>query len=100
MDVNPGNRIGINNKDEIKYHPFFKGINWDLLLKKRYKPPSLKRDFTIELSDLPKILINDEDYLPNNKKTNRVKNFSFEYDKKNRLSITNNKIQSNNNNSE
>lgn len=51
------------------------------MAKKRYKPPSLKRDFTIELSDIPKVLINDEDYQPNNKKTNRVKNFSFEFDK-------------------
>ena len=31
MDPDPKNRIGIMNKNVIMSHPFFKGVNFDLL---------------------------------------------------------------------
>ena len=34
-------RIGINNKNEMKEHKFFKEINWDKLVNKKYEPPHL-----------------------------------------------------------
>jgi len=38
---NPDERIGAKDKNEIKNHPFFAGIDWDKLLKKEIKPPYL-----------------------------------------------------------
>jgi hypothetical protein len=39
LDKDPKNRIGVNDKDEIKSHPFFSEINWDLLYQRKTKPP-------------------------------------------------------------
>lgn len=35
-------RLGVNNMDEIKKHPFFKNIDWEKLAKKEIKPPEIK----------------------------------------------------------
>ncbi|KAI9494658.1 hypothetical protein BDB00DRAFT_871209 [Zychaea mexicana] len=32
MTLDPEKRLGANGSDEVKYHPFFKSINWDSLL--------------------------------------------------------------------
>lgn len=32
--VNPKQRLGYNGSEEIKNHPFFQGVNWDLAVKK------------------------------------------------------------------
>ncbi|KAI9264191.1 hypothetical protein BDA99DRAFT_536917 [Phascolomyces articulosus] len=32
MTLDPEKRLGANGSDEVKYHPFFKSINWDTLL--------------------------------------------------------------------
>lgn len=37
----------MKDKSEIKRHPFFKGIDWDLLMQKEIQPPlvlKLERD--------------------------------------------------------
>lgn len=41
MDKNPESRIGIKDKDSIKKHPFFDGVDWEKVLKKEYDPPEL-----------------------------------------------------------
>ncbi|KAG2224682.1 hypothetical protein INT45_007927, partial [Circinella minor] len=32
MTLDPEKRLGANGSDEVKYHPFFKNVNWDTLL--------------------------------------------------------------------
>jgi hypothetical protein len=39
LKTNPRERLGSGGVDEIKNHPFFEGINWDDVLKKKVKPP-------------------------------------------------------------
>lgn len=54
LERNPEKRIGVKDKNEIKNHPFFKGIEWDKVLKKEYPPPEF------EMLDLDENLINTE----------------------------------------
>ncbi|KRX02245.1 Protein kinase-like domain [Pseudocohnilembus persalinus] len=35
----PRQRLGSNGADEIKKHPWFINVNWNILIKKQYKPP-------------------------------------------------------------
>jgi len=35
----PYNRLGCTGTDQIKSHPFFKGVNWDKVVFKDNKPP-------------------------------------------------------------
>ena len=39
--IKPGKRLGssANDANEIKTHPFFKDIDWDLLVQKKIQPP-------------------------------------------------------------
>ena len=39
LEKDPGTRLGRNGLKEIKKHPFFGGINFDDLMKKKIKPP-------------------------------------------------------------
>jgi serine/threonine protein kinase len=39
LTPNPNNRLGAGSTEEIKEHPFFKGIDWSALSMKRVKPP-------------------------------------------------------------
>ena len=51
---NPKKRLGYNSADEVKNHPFFKGIDFDKVLKKEYKPPfvpKLKDDTDLRYFD-------------------------------------------------
>lgn len=48
MNRNPKKRMGtFGGADEIKKHPFFKGIDWRKLYNREYKPPEpyLKKRF-------------------------------------------------------
>ena len=36
---NPKKRLGYRGADEVKQHPFFKGVDFDKVLRKEYKPP-------------------------------------------------------------
>ena len=40
---NPKKRLGYNSADEVKSHPFFKGIDFDKVLNKEYKPPFIPK---------------------------------------------------------
>lgn len=39
LERDPAKRIGTKSKDEIKNDPFFKGMEWDRVFKREYKPP-------------------------------------------------------------
>lgn len=41
LDVNEHTRMGATGVDDIKTHPFFSGIDWDLLEQKHLEPPLL-----------------------------------------------------------
>jgi serine/threonine protein kinase len=42
----PDKRLGSNGVDEIRFHPFFKNIEWDLIVKKRIKPPFIPKMYS------------------------------------------------------
>jgi serine/threonine protein kinase len=69
---NPKKRLGYNGADEVKNHPFFKGIDFDKVLKKEYKPPfipKLKDDTDLRYFDT---MFTDEPINgPQRKNTNR-----------------------------
>lgn len=48
MDKNPDRRLGARGFDEIKNDPYFKGIDFNKLLKKEIPPPELALDDEIE----------------------------------------------------
>ena len=41
MAKDPDSRIGIKDKELIKLHPFFDGVDWGKVLQKEYAPPQL-----------------------------------------------------------
>ncbi|CAD8118066.1 unnamed protein product [Paramecium sonneborni] len=57
LEKNPMIRLGasLRDADEIKDHPFFKQINWDDLLKKKYKPPQpiINQEILNQKFDIP-----------------------------------------------
>ena len=40
---NPKKRLGYKSSEEVKNHPFFKGIDFDKVLRKEYKPPFIPK---------------------------------------------------------
>ena len=51
---NPKKRLGYKGADEVKQHPFFKGVDFDKVLRKEYKPPfipKLKDDLDLRYFD-------------------------------------------------
>ena len=60
LEKDPGTRLGRNGLKEIKKHPFFSGINFDDLSKKKIKPP-FKPNIPKEESDITRNF--DEEYL-------------------------------------
>lgn len=39
LDKDPDKRLGSRGKDEVLNHPWFDGLKWDSLLKKKIIPP-------------------------------------------------------------
>ena len=86
LEKDPNKRFGIYDKNEIKNHPFFKGIDWEKLKNKEITPPinfiNQKNENDKIFDDKKKkmkknIAFNDEDYNDNNKYSKRIKNFTF-----------------------
>ncbi len=84
LNRDPKTRLGVNNKDEIKYHEFFSDIDWETLYLRRLPPPinlvDLKNEMTKEdgpTSFADNIKFNDLDYEVKNADFNRVKQFTF-----------------------
>ena len=86
LEKDPEKRFGVYNKEELKLHPFFKGIDWKKLENKEITPPF---DFIKQKNEIDKlkkdkknkinknITFSDEDYTEENKFSKRVKNFTF-----------------------
>ena len=60
LEKDPGTRLGRNGLKEIKKHPFFSGINFDDLNKKKVKPP-FKPNISKDEKDITSNF--DEEYL-------------------------------------
>ena len=84
LEKDPDKRFGVFDKNEIKQHPFFKGIDWEKLEKKEINPPinfikqkNINDQIFTENKNAKKINFTDVDYNDNNKFSKRVKNFTF-----------------------
>lgn len=76
LKKNPKDRLGSKSKEEVRSHPFFRGINWDDVFGRKLEPPFREED--PEDIDLKrKIKINDRDYTEANKTVMRIKDFTF-----------------------
>ena len=77
--TNSNLRLGKNGSEEIKSHPFFKGINWNKI--KEMKPPfipKLKNDYDIKYFE---IFESNDDFYPdiNNKKRKDAEYIGYTY---------------------
>lgn len=84
LNKNPKQRLGVQDKNEIKKHPFFKGIDWNKLYNRDIQPPihlKMEEEGDNEeiqyLKQLEKAKFRDVDYRQDNQTLNRVKQFSF-----------------------
>ena len=86
LEKDPNKRFGVFDKNEIKQHPFFKGIDWEKLANKEISPPTNfikqknKNDKIFDENknkNIKKINFTDVDYNDDNKFSKRVKNFTF-----------------------
>ena len=71
----PNKRLGVNGADEIKAHPFFKGLNWDNIFN--LNPPfipKLKNDYDCHYFDTYKEI---EPFYPKIKKTKKRKDIEY-----------------------
>ena len=84
----PLKRIGVIDKNELKKHIWFEGINWEKIANKEVKPPldlihikrNLEKNKTVSNIKGLKMSFKDEDYKTNDRKKNdlnRVPKFSF-----------------------
>ena len=72
--VNPNDRIGHgpNGSDDVKNHPFFDGVDWDLAMEQKLKPPfipKLKSDTDLRYFD--NMFTDEQIGGPKRKNTNR-----------------------------
>ena len=78
LDKDPKKRIGIgNDKQDLKNHPFFSDINWNLILNKKIIPPVEMVNIREEYDLKEKVDFKDEDYNQNNKFIKRIEGFTF-----------------------
>ena len=77
----PNKRIGVNNKNELKNHEWFKDIDWNKLSKKQIEPPlnlvEMKNRLDHKDNTELKINFEDKDYNDDNRGFKRVSKFTF-----------------------
>lgn len=75
MINNPNERLGKNGADEIKKHPFFKGVDWDNIQNTKAPfIPELKNDYDISYFET---FESDEPFYPPTSKYKKRKNIEF-----------------------
>ena len=74
LEKDPKKRIKIQ---EIKKHPFFRDIDWDLVSNKKMQPPLEMVNLREEYCMNQKVNFVDEDYNQDNNEKERVEGFSF-----------------------
>ena len=76
MLVGYADRLGKNGSEEIKSHPFFKGIDWDNIRNTMKPPfvPDIKNDYDTKYFD---VLEEEEPFYPTKKPLKRRKDMEF-----------------------
>lgn len=82
--------MGVNGKDEIKNHEFFRGLDWDKLYRKEIELPINLNDYKVDINESSSTykkedaedqqtakIFKDIDYTETNSDLNRVRNFTF-----------------------
>jgi hypothetical protein len=73
-------RLGVNNINEIIYHPFFKGFNWNALLHQEMKSPlHIKQNEQVHMSSSNIDNVNIDEYWDILNKINNEKYFAKFY---------------------
>ena len=73
-------RLGVNNINEIIYHPFFKGLNWNALLHQEMKSPfHIKQNEQVHMSSSNIDNVNIDEYWDILNKINNKKCFAKFY---------------------
>ena len=89
---NPKKRLGYKSSDEVKNHPFFKGIDFDKVLRKEYKPPfipNLKDDTDLRYFDenYTQLKVDNEKQAEEEEDEFNFEGFSFQQDESINLDI-------------
>ena len=97
--TDPENRLGVNGAEEIKSHPFFKGIDWNHIKETLIPPfiPDLKNNYDTKYFDE---FEEDEPFYPINNDNNKGKKFQkkdmcfvdFTYNRENDNNYRNNMV--------
>jgi len=76
LNRNPQKRLGAGkiDADEIKAHPWFKGMNWDDVLKRKLKPPKP------HIKPLPTNKVLTDVFFEAGKDNNKLPGWNFKYD--------------------
>mmetsp|Transcript_23354 Transcript_23354/g.23287 ORF Transcript_23354/g.23287 Transcript_23354/m.23287 type:complete len:162 (+) Transcript_23354:1746-2231(+) len=89
LHKDPKQRLGVKDKEDIKNHHFFRGLDWEKLEQGKVEPPlTLTLDDTdsdidpfekeyLNFSPDKQIKFKDQDYNESNKNVNRLKQFTF-----------------------
>ena len=92
LEIEPQKRLGYNNSDEIKKHPFFQQIDFEQLYNKKYKPifrPKLTGELDLRYFDI--YYIEDKGFFSEELSENNSLNIKDEEEKEEKTDINENK---------